>query len=115
MNYLVNRNILFVHFGFFFVVVVVSHDREILTFNTIFIDAIFEYLDLDDSQTIDAGELLWYEKNSNGISFLLLLCFEIFVCCSALNIFCAGDADDKVKVCFAAFGKVFILNCNGFC
>jgi hypothetical protein len=74
MNYLVNRKIFFVHFGFF-VVVVVSHDREILTFNTIFIDAIFEYLDLDDSQTIDAGELLWYEKNTNGISFFVFVVF----------------------------------------
>jgi hypothetical protein len=45
------------------------------------------------------------KKTQMGLVFLFLLCFEIFVCCSALNIFCAGDADDKVKVCFAAFGK----------
>jgi cystatin-A/B len=44
------------------------------------LDAIFEYLDLDDSGAIDAGELL-----------------------CALNIFCSGRAVDKCRVCFQAF------------
>lgn len=44
------------------------------------LDAIFEYLDLDDSGAIDAGELL-----------------------CALNIFCSGRAQDKSRVCFQAF------------
>jgi len=44
------------------------------------LDAIYNYLDLDGSGAIDAAEL---------------------VC--ALNIFCSGESDEKVKICFTAF------------
>jgi len=44
------------------------------------LDSIYDYLDLDGSGTIDAGELL-----------------------CALNIFCSGNTAEKVRICFAAF------------
>jgi len=44
------------------------------------LDAIYDYLDLDGSGTMDAGELL-----------------------CALNLFCSGDASEKIRICFEAF------------
>lgn len=44
------------------------------------IDAIFDYQDIDNGGTLDAGEVL-----------------------CMLNVFCSGTADEKAKVCFEAF------------